>query len=240
MSDELEHKKWLSINWFWKFGIALITVLVSLFGIDAYLDNKINTALQNEKIIKKLQTYVRPYLIFDQNGAILSDQGAWQYIEDIDVLLNDKGFVKKITLTLKTPNTTPILTSLDDTVNYSFKKVRGKKLDIIIELEVRSFSEPRAMTSLFNLEIVSGDTLQVNYETDKKEKVMYFPGKIYAVEGFETFPSPGERKMNISMGEDPIYDPREGDTYYDTRIHSYLVFSQGKWKKLLFADDNDE
>ena len=196
-----------------------------------------NVAGQAEAELKKLQSYVRPSIIFDQNGAVLSDQGAGGLIEALKVSLDKSGFVETIAITLKVPNIFPVLTSLDNTVNYSFNIVQGTKLDFICELEMRSYSKPRSKTSLFSLEIVSGSALQMIPKTLNKQKVMYFPGRIIAEEGLELIRKPGEAKLNVTMGTDPIYQPNEGDTYYDTRVQCYLVFSRGKWRKLLFADE---
>jgi len=223
----------------WALGLSfgLIAAIGALFGVDTYVENKIGRVIQDEKIIKKLQSYVRPSIIFDQHGTILSDQGAWQFIDDLKVSIDKKGFVNSITVALKNPSSTPILTSLDGTVQYSISKVRGKKLDVIFELEMRSYSEPKATSSLFSLEMVYGELLQFNPKSNVKEKVIYFPGKIVA-EGMDTIRHPGNARFNASMKEDPIYNPVDGDTYYDLRKHCYLVFSNGKWKKLSFVDED--
>jgi hypothetical protein len=196
-----------------------------------------NVAGQAEAELKKLQSYVRPSIIFDQNGAVLSDQGALGLIEDLKVSMEKSGFVGTIAITLKAPNIFPVLTSLDKTVNYSFNIVQGKKLDVIYELEMRGYSQPRSTTSLFSLEIISGSALQIVPKTLNTQKVMYFPGKIIAEGEFESVKKPGNVRFNSSMGTDPTYQPIDGDTYYDTRVQCYLVFSKGNWRKLLFADE---
>jgi hypothetical protein len=231
----LEQKPFLK----WAIGlcIAIFTALGVLLGVDYYLEYKINGAIGNERVLKKLQSYVRPSIIFDQNGTVLSDQGAWKLIEDLKVSSDKSGFVDKIVITLKDTNIFPILTSLDNTVNYSFNIVRGKKLDVIYELEMRSYSKPRSTTSLFTLEMVSGSALQITPKTLNAQRVMYFPGMIIAEEGLDLVRKPGNAKLNVAMATDPIYQPTEGDTYYDTRVQCYLVFSKGKWRKLLFANE---
>jgi len=196
-----------------------------------------HVAGQAEAELKKLQSYVRPSLIFDQNGAFLSDQGARGLIEILKVSLDKSGFVETIAITLKVPNIFPVITSLDNTVNYSFNIVQGTKLDFVCELEMRSYSKPRSKTSLFSLEIVSGSALQMIPKTINTQKVMYFPGTIIAEEGLDLVRKPGMVKFNAAMGTDPIYQPTEGDTYYDTRVQCYLVFSKGRWRKLSFADE---
>jgi hypothetical protein len=165
----------------------------------------------------------------------LSDQGAWQFIDDLKVSLDKRGFVENIMVNLKNPSVSPVLSSLDGTVQYYISKVRGKKLEIIYELEVRGYSEPRTTSSLFTLEMVYGESLQFNPKIVSKEKVIYFPGRIVADE-VNTIGRPGEARLNISMREDPVYTPNDGDTYYDLKKHCFVVFSDGKWRNLSFAD----
>ena len=232
MSSEAESNKKTFLRLVLGLSIGVITLLAALFGVDIYIANKINTAIQSEEVIKKLQSYVRPSIIFDQNSTVLSDLGAWQFIEDLKVSLDKKGFVERITITFKRPNACPILTSLDETVDYYINKVRGKKLDVIYELEVRNYSEPRPASSLFNLELVSGEALQFNPKSKSEQRVTYFSGTIIVEK------RPGNTRLNMAMGCDPTYAPNEGDTFYDTRKHCYMVYSKGKWKKLSFADDD--
>ena len=236
MSNETSPTK-IFFKWALGLGVAVITLLAALFGVDIYIETKINTAIQDEKVIKKLQTFVRPSIIFDQNSTVLSDLGAWQFIGDLKVSLDKKGFVERIIITFKRPNASPILTSLDETVDYYINKVRGKKLDVIYELEVRHYSEPRPSSSLFNLEIVSGEALQFNPKSKDSKRVMFFPGRIVA-DGLDTIKRPGNTRINAAMGSDPAYAPDEGDTFYDTRKHCYVVYSEGKWKKLQFCNNN--
>jgi len=217
-------------------ALGIIALLITLFTIDYYINIKINTAIQSEETIKKIQSRLSPSLIFDQNGSVLSDQGAYQFIEDIKVELDQQKFVKNITIIPKKPNLCPIITPLDNTVSYAINTVRGNKLDIIFELETISHSEPRQEISLFNLEFLTGSTLQFSLEELKnKEKVLYFAGRIVA-DGLDMIKRPGNTKFSAAMGTDPTYEPIDGDTYYDTRIHEYLVFSEGKWKKLAFKE----
>ena len=56
--------------------------------IEKKIDNKVNDPI----FIRKLADEVRlPFLIIDENNIILADFGAYQYINKIDVLKNEKN-----------------------------------------------------------------------------------------------------------------------------------------------------
>jgi len=199
---------------------------------------KVNKAILSERFLRHIRENIRPALIFDENGSVSVDWGAWKWVKDLRVVKDQRGFVEKITVTLIDPNMFPILTSLDETVNYSISLDRGKRLEVIYELEVRSYSEPRPRNSYFNLELVDSATMKFIANPSHSEKVMYIPGKIIA-DGLDTIRKPGNMKLNVGMNIDPVYQPDEGDTYYDTRVHSYFVYSEGKWKKLAFVNQEE-
>ncbi len=218
--------------------LTIVAIFSLLVVIDNYIEYKINKVNLNEEFIRHLQENLRPAVIFDQNGSVFMDQGAWKWIKNLEVIKDQKGFVEKIFLTLIDPNMFPILTSLDNTVNYSINIARGKGLEVIYELEMRSYSEPRPTKSYFNLEMVGGAAMQFIAKPPYGEKVMYISGKIIA-DGLDTIRKPGNTKLNVGMDNDPVYQPDDGDTYYDTRVHSYFVFSEGKWKQLAFVNQEE-
>jgi len=214
---------------------AILTMLLTLFGLNYYIDWRIDKSIQSENVINKLQTFVRPSMIFDQNGAILSDQGAYQFIDKFQVSQTNKGLVDKITITPKKPNICPILIPLDTTASYYINEDHGNGLEIIYELVPTSYSIPRPKTSLFNLEIVPGSITQYGPKSKDEEVKMYLPGSIF-VTGSLTSDNkkPGETYVYLAMGEDPRYTPLDGMIYFDTRYHSLRVYSQGKWRNVLF------
>ena len=218
--------------------LTIAAIFLLLVVMDNYMDYKINKIILSEGFLRHLQENFRPAMIFDQNGSVFVDRGAWKCIKDLEVLKDKRGFVEKISVTLKDPDMFPILTSLDNTVHYSINIARGKGLEVMYELEMRSYSEPRPTKSYFNLELVGGTAMQFIANPSYREKVMYLPGKIVA-DGLDTVRKPGNTRLNVGMDNDPVYQPDEGDTYYDRRVHSYLVFSEGKWKKLAFVNQEE-
>jgi len=218
--------------------LTIAAVFLLLIVIDYYTEYKINKVILSAGFLRHLQENFRPAVTFDQNGSVSADRGAWKWIKDLRVLKDQRGFVEKITVTLIDPNMFPILTSLDNTVHYSINIARGKGLEVMYELEMRSYSEPRPRNSYFHLELVGGVAMQFVKNPLYGEKVMYIPGKIIA-DGLDTIRKPGNTKLNIGTDNDPVYQPDEGDTYYDRRVHSYFVYSEGKWKKLAFVNQEE-
>jgi hypothetical protein len=102
------------------------------FGIDSYIDSKIEGKLENPAFINKVAKSMRPSVIFDINGSILSDMGAMQYIEDIKVDVNEPLRYDIIVSPKKFLSVAPILECLDEQPKIIVK--RGKKFDWIYEL----------------------------------------------------------------------------------------------------------
>ena len=218
---------------------TILGLALALFGIDKYIDYKVDNAVTKPEVIEKLRERVRPMLIFDENGAILSDMGARQYIED-DIELEktkDGNSIKRVKITLKNPCSIPILTCLDNTVDYVVDPKRGKGLEIVYDLNVNSYSKPRAKTSLFNLEVISGEALQYQVTEVEKKRTMYFPGKIVADE-LEMTKKYGQARFQAAMYENPTYKPVEGDLYFNSKIGHWVTYSKGKWRKLLMEMDS--
>jgi len=237
MSKEKESHNRSLTKWIIGSAIAVILVIASLFAVDQYFEYKIERTVKSDAVIKILQSYVRPSMIFDQNETISSDQGALKLIEEYKVSLDNQGFVKTITISPKEPNTFPLITPLDRTVNYSLNIVRGKKFDVIYQLEVMNYTKPRAASSLFSLEMITGvSMINLIPKVSSEEKVTTFNTNIEADE-FRSRKNPGYVRFSVTMGQDPAYQPTDGDTYFDTRKQYYRVFSRNKWRKLPLVDE---
>lgn len=112
--------------------VTVLTAVACLFAINRYIDSKIEDKLESAEFINKVAQSMRPSVIFDLNGSILSDMGAMQYIEDIkvdvkkpqryDIIISPKEFL----------SVAPILECLDEQPKMIIK--RGKKFDWIYEL----------------------------------------------------------------------------------------------------------
>jgi hypothetical protein len=116
----------------------VITVILGLWGLDAYLDHRVETKINNPEFIKKVATQVRPSLIFDTSGSILVDIGAIQYISDIKVD-TEKRFPylpKKATVVPKSYlSHAPIMTFIDP-VDTIIKAERGASISWIYSFDI--------------------------------------------------------------------------------------------------------
>jgi hypothetical protein len=58
---------------------AMVGVIVFLFsayyGLNSYIDSRIDSKIHNADFLKKLARSVRPSLVFDEKGSILADMG---------------------------------------------------------------------------------------------------------------------------------------------------------------------
>ena len=219
--------------------IGIFVVIGGIVGFDQYVDYKVMTGIKRPEVLDKLRQQVRPMVIFDDNGSILSDMGARQYVEDEIKIkkTRDKKFIKELRITLKNPLSIPILTCLDNSVDYLVNPKRGKKLEIIYELIVNSYSEPRSKVSLFNIEIITGEALQYQITELKDKRTIYFPGKI-VVDSMDARYKPGKVRFRAPMKEKPTYIPQEGDTYFNLNNKHWVTFSNGKWRSLLMSGDD--
>lgn len=219
--------------------IGIIVVVGGPIALDQYLDYKVNIAITKPEVLDNLRKQVRPMCIFDENGAILSDMGARQYIEDDIELIKTKDgkFIEEIKIALKNPLSIPILTCLDNSVDYLVSPQRGKGLEIIYKLNVNSYSAPRARISLFNIEIITGEALQYQITEAASKRTMYFPGKI-VVDEIESRYAPGKHRISCAMREKPTYRPNEGDLYFNLRNNHWVTYSNGKWRELLMSRDD--
>lgn len=235
----LDNKKKSNIKVGFGQVIGIIVVIVGLIALDQYIDYKVKNGIERPEVLDKLRQKVRPMVIFDDNGSILSDMGARQYVEDEIKIIktNDEKFLKEIRITLKNPLSIPILTCLDNSVDYLVNPKRGKKLEIIYELSVNSYSEPRSKISLFNIEIITGEALQYQVTELIDKRTIYFPGKV-VVDSMEARYKPGEVRLQAPMKENPTYNPRDGDLYFNLRNKHWVTFSNGKWRNLLMSGDD--
>lgn len=104
------------------FGIVL-GIIVSVFVLEDRVEKIVQEKLKNPEVLRQIAYHLRPSLTFNQNGTILSDSGAQQFIKDIKVEIgeNDPTF---ITISPKRHlNSAPILECLNYNFSYSTKQV---------------------------------------------------------------------------------------------------------------------
>ena len=145
--------------------LAILSLLVIVFGFTAYVRSIVSDMTSDSKFIQSVASHVRPSVIFDSNGVILADQGAMQFISKLDVVPlkktsdSDSKVVyptKSIRITpnvlLKSP---PILEIIDPSIIMEINQYRGKGYEWIADVEWQLITEKQENQAIrFRLEII--------------------------------------------------------------------------------------
>jgi len=142
-------------------AVAILFLVIGVYhGFNFYVDYRISEKLRDPLFIRELSSRVRPALVFDESGRILSDSGAFQFIKEIRV---DRIVGKKTGFSIKiTPASflavEPIIEPLDG--RYYVHAQRGPgvtwlfQLDAIISIVTQeSATGPRVQR--FRLELIT-------------------------------------------------------------------------------------
>lgn len=107
---------------------AIIIFFGAYHTFNSIIDNKIEKAVNSEAFVKKVQTGVRPFLIFDARGKVLIDLGALEHIDPpVIISTKDNPIPKKVIVTPKEYMAhAPLITGIDQ-VAVVFE-VRGQGL----------------------------------------------------------------------------------------------------------------
>lgn len=149
----MEHINWEQVYFVLKIVVAGISILGSVYGFAKFIDSRINKKLKDAEFIKGIAQHLRPYVIFNERGEIIVNRGAMNFIEDIEVTLDDEKLPNKIVLKLKNHNATaPILFTLDND-GCVIEESRGKKFEWIYDIGYASYIDRDERR--FNVEIVT-------------------------------------------------------------------------------------
>jgi hypothetical protein len=118
---------------------GLATIFSVIYGIPAFIDNRINKVVQDDAYVRRIANEVRPSVVFDSHGSILVDQGAMRYLDDIVVLnnnTNEMRFPEKIIIKPKQHlSQAPLLTMIDTGTAMIETVQRGEKFDWVYTVE---------------------------------------------------------------------------------------------------------
>jgi hypothetical protein len=136
--------------------LAIGAILGVVAAVTLYIDYRIENKITDDKFLKELSHSIRPTVVFDQNNSILANMGAMEYIEDINVVVED-GEPKKIVLSPKVfLGVAPILECLDG--HFEIIKKQGEKYNWEYELKhvsrLLSESSGQITNHRFRIEIV--------------------------------------------------------------------------------------
>ena len=144
---------WDKVYFVLKLFIAGIGIIGSIYGFGKFIDSRIKKRLRDSEFLKGIAQLLRPYAIFNEKGTVIIDKGAMSFIDDIQILLDDKNLPHKITLKLNSHKAiAPILLSLDNDM-CTIKEERGIKFEWIYNIEYQGWNKKNERR--FNVEIVT-------------------------------------------------------------------------------------
>lgn len=82
-------------------AMGILIVITFFFGAANYVDNEIEKKITDETYLNRLAKILRPFAIFNKDGAIQYDHGAERYIQKIDVKSKKDGDYESIIITTK-------------------------------------------------------------------------------------------------------------------------------------------
>ena len=93
---------------------TLVVIVGAVYGVGKFIDSRIDRRIKDEQFLRKIALYLRPTAIFDETGAVLVDQGAMEFIDELEVVTGDNaGLPQSILVVAKRHLAhTPILTTL--------------------------------------------------------------------------------------------------------------------------------
>ncbi|NQT15892.1 MAG: hypothetical protein HQ582_24260 [Planctomycetes bacterium] len=161
-----EAPDWVSRVW----GLAGASVLVCAIGAlflkaRSFIKHTVSKELADPSVVEALSLLVKPDLVFDENGSVLSDRGASAFIRDGGIHVtkdtssdpDSRGLPIKIRVAFaKHLRTAPMLSSLNPDAVFIFSD-RGSGFEWVYTLEYSMITTPpstRAVARRYRLEIV--------------------------------------------------------------------------------------
>ena len=125
----------ISISTIAKTIALMITIMAGIYGSMSFIDSRVEKIVNDEQFIRKVASYVRPYIIFDEKGSVFMDGGAMQYLEKPpEVVTKDRGDYQ-ISISPKAYLAqAPLIESIGLTIFHISSK-RGHGLQWIYELK---------------------------------------------------------------------------------------------------------
>jgi len=106
---------WPTLKKAFIFASAIILLFGAYHGVNSFIDYKIEKVVNSEAFVKKVQTGVRPFLIFDATGTVLIDLGALEHIDPpVVISTKDNPIPEKVIVTPKAYMAhAPLITGID-------------------------------------------------------------------------------------------------------------------------------
>ncbi len=113
--------------------VGIIALMFAIFiQLTASIDKKIEIKLKDPEFIRMVAKEVRwPFAIFDEDNSVIVNGGAMDYIEKIQIKMDNRKEVSEIIISPKNwLAVAPILESIDAFVPFE-DAIRGNKFDFI-------------------------------------------------------------------------------------------------------------
>jgi hypothetical protein len=118
--------------------IGFIAGAIAVFG---FIDSRVAKIKEDPNFMQEVAKQVKPYIIFNEKGSILFDNGASKYIDVLEINVDeDRDVFKDFTIYVnfnKHFSYPPYLESLNGN-GFAIKENRGKKHDWIYKLNQSS------------------------------------------------------------------------------------------------------
>ena len=138
-------------------GVGVIaTLLGALYGINRYIDGRINKKLMTPNVLEAVARQLRPAVIFDSDSKIVSDQGALEYVAEIQVTKEDDFPAIPTEVLVKCKSylaAAPLLQSLD-VADLEIVPRRGKHFDWHFQLRGTGYLGSGLQVGRYRLEIL--------------------------------------------------------------------------------------
>ena len=143
--------------------VGIIALMFAVFiQLNSSIEKKIENKLNDPEFIRKVAQIVRlPFVIFDEDEAIIIDTGAMNHIKQIEVIKGPRQQVSEIIVSPKKyMPVSPILESLDIEVEFD-EPTRGQKFDLVyktVEIDTafaKTYASGKPPKRRFRLQIIA-------------------------------------------------------------------------------------
>jgi len=144
-----------------KFLTVLGTIVIIYFGVDQYLDSKIENKITDDSYISQLSKTLRPFLVFNNDGVVIYDHGGLNFIDRIKIKHTDNRWADTIFIYSKTFLQEAPLMEFIGSYLYSYEAKRISNLcwaydmrpTVYLSLE-GSDNDKRTLENIFTLEVL--------------------------------------------------------------------------------------
>jgi hypothetical protein len=144
-----------------KFLTVLGTIVIVYFGVDQYLDSKIENKITDDSYIAQLSKTLRPFLVFNNDGVVIYDHGGLNFIDSIKINHSDNRWADTIFIFSKSYLQEAPLIQFIGAYLYSYEAKRisnfcwayDMRPSVYLSLEKSDVDRP-TLDNIFTLEVL--------------------------------------------------------------------------------------